>query len=235
MKILESIMQRSAPLAERLAAAAGRVRPAWDRVACSPLLRDACPAVSAGALLFAVAAAGLGAKGGFNAFRVDSAAAGATVTVGWGYQWLGLALAGAVTGALVGAAAAYAGRLWLDARRPGLALLAVGAVGGVLAGATWGSAVARERVVDLRARQALAPPPDRAPGARVSVVSGPVRLDATVSRAVNVPLLTFMVAGGAAVGLFTARGLAEPLRFARREAPKPILDDLGRARFQQAA
>ena len=235
MKVIERILQRAAPVVAPLGATLGRVRPAWDRVMNSAFVRDACPPMTAGALLFGIAAAGLGAKGGFAAFRVDSAAAGATVSVGWGYSWLGLALAGAVTGALVGAGTAYAGRLWLDARRAGAALLAVGALGGVLAGSTWGSAVARERVVELRAQQASAPSTDRARGPRVSVVNGPVRLDGTVNRAMNVPLLAFMVLGGTVVGLFTARGLREPLRFVRREEKEPILDDIGRARFQQAA
>lgn len=235
MKILGSILQRSAPVAAPLAAALGRLRPAWDRVMNSAFLRDSCPAMTAGALLFGIAAAGLGARGGFAAFRVDTAAAGATVSVGWGYLWLGLALGGAATGALVGAGAAYAGRRWLDAARAGAALLAVGALGGVLAGATWGNAVARERVVELRARQASAPSYERARGPRVSVVNGPVRLEGTVTRAMNVPLLAFMLIGGTAVGLFTARGLREPLRFPRREEKQPILDDIGRARFQQAA
>ena len=188
-------------------------------------------AAAAGAILFGIAGAGLGAKGGFAAFRVDAAAAGATVSVGWGYQWLGLAVAGAMTGALVGAGAVYAGRLWLDVRHAGRALLAVGAVGGILAGATWGSAVARERVVELRAQHASAAAPARGSAPRVTVVNGPVRLDGSVAREMNLPLLAFMVLGGTVVGALAARGLAEPLPFARRQETKPVLDDIGRARF----
>ena len=230
MNFFENILQRSAPLAR----AFDRVRLAVATFCDGAALRDLAPSAAAGALLFAIAGAGLGAKGGFSAFKVDAAAA-ATVSVGWGYLWLGLALGGAATGGFVGAASAYASRRWLDARRAGFALLAVGALGGVLAGSTWGTAVARERVVELRARQATAPLPDKARGPRASVVSGPVRLEGTVTRQMNVPLLVFMVVGGSVVGLFTARGLREPLRFVRREEKQPILDDLGRARFQQAA
>lgn len=191
-------------------------------------------AAAAGAILFGIAGAGLGAKGGFAAFRVDAAAAGATVSVGWGYLWLALAATGAIVGASVGAGAIYAGRRWLDASRTGAALLAVGAVGGVLAGATWGSAVARERLVEVRAQHASAAQHTGTRGARVTVVNGPVRLDGNVAREVNVPLLAFMVVGGTVVGALAARGLAEPLAFGRRAAAEPVRADPGGARFTTA-
>jgi hypothetical protein len=227
-----SMMTTLSDRTRRFAAAArGRLPAGLPTFSLSGPSYELARAAAAGAILFGIAGAGLGAKGGFAAFRVDAAAAGATVSVGWGYLWLGLALAGAATGALVGAGAAYAARLWLDVRNVGAALLAVGAVGGILAGATWGSAVARERVVEVRAQHASAAPMAANRGPRVTVVNGPVRLDGSVAREMNLPLLAFMVLGGTVVGALAARGLAEPLPFARREAPKPVLDDLGRARF----
>jgi hypothetical protein len=195
---------------------------------------DLTRAAAAGAILFAFAGAGLGAKGGFNAFRVDAAAAGATVSVGWGYSWLALALGGAAAGAAVGAGAAYVGRLWLDTRRAGIALLAVGAIGGIVAGATWGTAVARERVVQVRAQHAAAAAPTSNGAPRVTVINGPVRLDGSVARAMNVPLLAFMLIGGTLVGALAARGLAHPAGFARTEEREPVRDDLGRTRFRGA-
>ena len=41
MKILESILQRSAPVVAPLTSVLGRVRPAWDRVMNSAFVRDA--------------------------------------------------------------------------------------------------------------------------------------------------------------------------------------------------
>ena len=205
---------------QRLGALLGAARGLWPSrlsFAGKDGARDMMRAASAGAILFAFAGAGLGAKGGFAAFRVDTAAAGATVSVGWGYQWFAYALLGAVVGAIVGAAASYGARTWLDARRAGTALLAVGALGGVVAGSIWGEAVARERVVEVRAQTAAARAPEAGTAPRVTVVNGPVRLDGSVEREMNVPLLTFMVLGATVVGAFAARGMAEPLTFFRRE------------------
>jgi len=184
-------------------------------------------AAFAGAILFGIAGAGLGARGGVSTFPIDRAAAGATVSVGWGYLWLALAAGGAFAGAAVGAGVAYATRRWLS---QGLAtsLLMIGALGGVAAGATWGSAVARERVVEVRAQPAAARPPAAAGAPRVTVVNGPVRLDGTVDREMNLPLLAFIVLGATVVGTLAARGLVEPLHLgrqtdepARRAVPMP--------------
>jgi hypothetical protein len=90
-----------------------------------------------------------------------------------------------------------------------MALLAVGAAGGISAGSIWGGAVARERVVEVRAQHASAAPILSARGPSVSVVNGPVRLSGTVARDMNFPLLAFMVIGGTVVGALAARGLAE--------------------------
>jgi len=178
-------------------------------------------AAVAGAILFGIAGAGMGARGGFSAFRVDSAAAGATVSVGWGYLWLGLAAAGAVIGAGIGTGVAFAVRRWLEPKGLARALLAIGALGGVAAGATWGSAVARERVVEVRAQQASARAPAAGATPRVTVVNGPVRLDGSVDRAMNLPLLAFMVLGGTLVGTLAARGLLEPLPLGQRREETP--------------
>ena len=228
MTLINTLLRHADGLADRVRQ---RVPARVQVILTSDASRDALRAAAAGAILFAIAGAGLGAKGGFSAFRVDAAAAGATVSVGWGSMWLGLALAGAAIGGLAGAGAAYAAGRWPGPRRAGAALLAVGAVGGVLAGATWGSAVARERVVEVRAQRASAAPLLSTRGSGVSKVNGPVRLDASVRRDLNVPLLAFMVMGGTVVGALAARGLAEPLRLGRREEVKPVLDDLGRQRF----
>ena len=189
-----------------------------------------CRAATAGAILFAFAGAGLGARGGFSTFRVDSAAAGATVSVGWGYGWLAWAFAGATAGALAGTLAALAARKWLRPERAPAGVLAVGLLGGVLAGATWGGAVARERVVEVRAQQTSAAPLPATRGAAVTVVNGPIRLSGAVSREMNLPLLAFMLLGGTVVGALVARGLPESLPFMRGDEGKPTLDDLGRPR-----
>jgi hypothetical protein len=181
-------------------------------------------AAFAGAILFGIAGAGLGARGGVSTFPIDRAAAGATVSVGWGYQWLALAAAGAFAGAAVGAGVAHATRRWLS-RGLATSLLMIGAVGGVAAGATWGSAVARERVVEVRAQPASARPPAAAAAPRVTVVNGPVRLDGTVDREMNLPLLAFIVLGATVVGTLAARGLAEPLHLGRQTgqpAPRAV-------------
>lgn len=225
MKLLDTVFRRASDVITSVR----RAMPArLSGLALPEGSRDLVQAAAAGAILFGFAGAGLGARGGFAAFRVDAAAAGATVSVGWGYLWLGLALGGAAAGALVGAGAAYAARLWLDARRAGAALLAVGALGGILAGATWGSAVARERVVEVRAQQASAAPPVANRGPRVTVVNGPVRLDGTVAREMNLPLLAFMVIGGTVVGTLAARGLTAPFGFGRSAQGRPVFDDIGR-------
>jgi len=216
MSFLNTTFER----AKTLAAMAGSFVPA--RFSCATEgTRELGRAAFAGAILFGIAGAGLGAKGGFSAFRIDSAAAGATVSVGWGYLWLAFAASGALAGAGIGAGVAYAVRRWVETTSLATSLLAIGAVGGVAAGATWGSAVARERVVEVRAQQANARPPAAADAPRVTVVNGPVRLDGTVDRDVNLPLLAFMVLGGTVVGTLAARGLVQPLPLGHRAEPRP--------------
>jgi hypothetical protein len=213
MNLLNTTFER----AKALAAKVGAFLP--GRLSCATEgAREIGRAAAAGAILFGIAGAGLGAKGGVSTFPVDRAAAGATVSVGWGYLWLALAAGGAAVGAVVGAGVAFAVRRWLEPRGVAGALLTIGALGGVAAGATWGSAVARERVVEVRAQQASARPPAAANAPRVTVVNGPVRLDGTVGREMNLPLLAFILLGGTVVGTLAARGLVEPLPLGRREA-----------------
>jgi hypothetical protein len=217
MNLLNTTLER----AKALAARARSFVPA--RLSCAT--DGACElarAAFAGAILFGIAGAGLGARGGFSAFRIDSAAAGATVSVGWGYLWLALAAAGAAVGAVVGAGLTFAVNRWLRPQGLATSLLMVGALGGIAAGATWGSAVARERVVQVRAQQASARPPAAVAAPRVTVVNGPVRLDGTVDREMNLPLLAFIVLGATVVGTLAARGLVEPLHLGRQTAgPAP--------------
>ena len=224
MNFFQTILQRARALPEAALRLVSRL----------PLPRWAAPeltrAAAAGAILFAIAGAGLGARGGFSAFRLDAATAGATVSVGWGYAWLAWAAAGAAAGTVAGAASAWlAQRRW--PQRAGLALLGIGALGGVLAGASWGSAVARERVVHVRAQPSAAAPIESRTRPTVSVVTGPVRLSGSVDRRVNLPLMAFMVLGGTVVGALAARGLADVLPLARREGHPPVLDDIGRPQF----
>jgi hypothetical protein len=218
MKLVDTMVQRTSSLLAAARGAIPAVVPARLRRLMAEGSCELTRAAAAGAVLFGIAGAGLGARGGFAAFRIESAAAGATVSVGWGNLWFAYAAGGAALGALLGAAALYAARTWLDARRTGLALLAVGAAGGILAGATWGDAVARERVVEVRAQQSSARVPAATGPQRVTIVNGPVRLDGTVERDMNVPLLSFMLLGGAAVGMFAARGVAEPVMSPRDES-----------------
>jgi hypothetical protein len=209
----KSMLQRAAPLFE--VARGLRIPRLPFAIPASGDGRDIARTAVAGAILFGLAGAGLGASGGFNTFRVDAAAAGATVSVGWGYDWLAYAVFGAMAGAAVGAGATFAALRWFRPRAA-MALLAVGAVGGILAGSIWGSAVARERVVEVRAQHASAAPLLSARGPSVSVVNGPVRLSGTVARDMNFPLLAFMVIGGTVVGALAARGLAEKSSFEQR-------------------
>jgi hypothetical protein len=190
--------------------------------------REIARAAAAGTILFGIAGAGLGARGGFSTFRVDAASAGATVSVGWGAAWLVWAAAGMACGALAGGIAGYLAHWGLRQRGAGYALMGVGVVGGVLAGATWGSAVARERVVHVRAQPTSAAPITPSDGPTVSIVTGPVRLSGSVDRDFNVPLLAFMLLGGSVVGALAARGLGETARLS-----EPEENPIDRAGFSQ--
>ena len=164
---------------------------------------------AAGALLLGLAGAALGFDGGVNPFPVDKTAAGVSVKLYWGYAWVGYLALGLLAGAVFGGGVAYAGRLVNPRRGPLLALLFVGAVAGVSAGATWGKAVARERQFEVRAQQPFAKSVPLPRGAEFSVVNGPVRLHGSVVRTMNYPLLAFMMLAGAVGGVLAARGLVE--------------------------
>ena len=174
-------------------------------------------AAMAGALLLGIAGAGFGAQNGFRPYGLGNNAAGATMQVGWGENWwVYWALAGVAAGALVGAAFSYLSRkLWGD-RGAARTVLAVGVVGGILAGAAWGNNVARERLVQLRAQHASAPVvSNNAGGYKFSVVNGGVRLSGTVGRDVNETMLAFMLLSGALVGILAARGILHSSSAAR--------------------
>ena len=182
---------------------------------------DVTRAAIAGTILFGIAGAGMGASGGISAYGVAKTAAGATVAVGWGPYWFLWTVLWAIAGAFAGAAAVMVARYFSSANGPRYALLALGAAGGIFAGATWGSAVARERVVEVRAQPAAAAPLLTGDGARLSVVNGPVRLTGSVARDVNGLLLSFMLGSGALVGVLAARGLATPNR-GEQAPPQPF-------------
>jgi hypothetical protein len=167
-------------------------------------------AAVAGMILFGIAGAGMGASGGISAYGVAKTGAGATVAVGWGPYWLLWTVVWSLAGAGVGAAAALLAPYVLGGRGPRVALMIVGALGGIFAGGTWGSAVARERVVEVRAQPSNAAPLQFGDGAKLSVVNGPVRLTGTVARDLNGLLLAFMLGSGALVGVLAARGLSTP-------------------------
>ena len=193
----------------------------WLKISRLPLPRswprEIARAAAAGTILFGIAGAGLGARGGFSTFRVDPASAGATVSVGWGSAWLVWAAAGMACGALAGGLAGYLAHWRFRERGAGYAMMGVGVLGGVLAGATWGTAVARERVVHLRAQPTSAAPITPSDGPTVSIVTGPIRLSGSVDRDYNVPLLAFMLLGGSIVGALAARGLGETARLSEPE------------------
>jgi hypothetical protein len=203
MKFVKKMLQKTASMLN----GANLLRAARLPLPTSPAARDAVRAAMAGTILFGIAGAGLGARGGFNAFKVDPGAAGATVSVVWGQVWLVWAAAGMATGAFAGALVSYLANF--KQRGGATALLAVGAIGGILAGASWGSAVARERVVHVRAQPAIAKPISPNDGPTVSVVNGPIRLSGSVDRDINFPLFGFMLLGGTVVGALAARGLGE--------------------------
>lgn len=211
MTFFKTILQRTSALLEKAP---------WLRLTRLPLpgtgpTRDIARTALAGMILFGIAGAGMGARGGFNTFRVDAASAGATVSVGWGHGWLVWAAAGLATGAMAGTLAGYLANLRLRERGAAVSLLVTGALGGILAGATWGSAVARERVVHVRAQPASAASLTPSSSASVSIVTGPIRLSGRVDREFNIPLLAFMLMGGTVVGALAARGLAESVPVAR--------------------
>ena len=188
-------------------------------------------AAAAGAILFGIAGAGMGASGGISAYGVASSAAGATVAVGWGPYWLLWTVLGMVTGAAVGAASVYFARFFYRERGAAAALLVVGALGGVFTGASWGTAVARERVVEVRAQVASAKQLPAGQGAQLSVVNGPVRLTGSVARDVNGLLLTFMLVSGAVVGILAARGLSVPTKI--DGAAQPTGESTGQPSFNK--
>ena len=170
-------------------------------------------AAAVGLVLLGVAGAGYGFESSGGLFLpTDKNAALATVRIGVGTGWVNYALGGMAAGAVLAAVATFVARkLWRD-RGAVRVLVAMGIVGGVLSGATWGSAIARERVVEMKAQRLSAPP---APGAqaadkRFTVVGGGVRLTGTVGRDVNYVLLSFMLLSGAVIGVLAARGLALP-------------------------
>lgn len=169
-------------------------------------------AAGAGAILFGFAAAALGAQGAFEHKSDGTTATGALMRIGWGYDWAAYAAFGVVAGAAFGALVAWASRRFFPARAA-LAVLVIGAVGGVAAGGTWGSAVARERVLDLRAQHVSAPVPSAttlSAGQKFTRVNGGVRLTGSVGRNVNPVLMGFMLLTGTVVGVLAARGLAAP-------------------------
>jgi hypothetical protein len=215
MKFLKTMLQRAGALLSK----AKVLRLTRLAIPATPVARDIVRAAGAGMILFGIAGAGMGARGGFNTFRVDAASAGATVSVGWGYQWLVWAAAGLAAGAFAGAVAGYLSHLRFRERGAGYALMGVGVLGGVLAGATWGSAVARERVVHVRAQPTSAAPITPSDGPTVSIVTGPIRLSGSVDRDFNVPLLAFMLLGGSIVGALAAKGIGGSVRFEDAENP----------------
>ena len=124
-----------------------------------------------------------------------------------GEQWpLGVGL-GMAIGAALGAFIVFAaGAAWAE-RGSAWGIIVVGALCGAASAANWGSDLAQRRVVTVRAVNPDAPPapPDWKPFFTVSV-SG-VNLSGTVERKTNVPLLVFLILGGAVIGALAGRGL----------------------------
>jgi hypothetical protein len=178
---------------------------------------DVKRAAAAGAILFGIAGAAMGAR---NEFDYTKPTAGVIVTIAWGYKWLFTALLGVGSGAVVGAAAAYLARLKNPQTGAAAAVLVVGALGGALAGGTWARAIARDRVFQVQAQPAHYKPMVVQDATRVDAVSGGVRLTGAVSRPLNMTLLSFMLAGGALVGTFAARGLKSDNYRADASAPE---------------
>ena len=214
---MNKAIRLAADLWLRLVVLSGRVfnaGRAWVSRLCaceSVSSRELFRAAAAGAILCAVAGAGYGARGTLDPYVAPSAA-GATVTIGWESTWPLTALLGALLGAAAGAGATFLARMTFPRRGAATALLAVGVLGGTFAGATWGRAVARERVLEVKAQPANRPATaKRGGGTALDIVSGPVRLTGSVDRGFNVPMLGFMLVAGAGFGLLTARGL-EPRR-----------------------
>ena len=180
-------------------------------------------AAIAGAILLGIAGAGYRSANEFRKYGLGNNAAGATVQVAWGTSWVYWSLAGVVAGAALGAGFSYLSRKVWRERGAMRAVVAIGCLGGMAAGAMWGNNVARERMVRVRAQHASAPVvAAQAPaGEKFSIVNGGVRLSGTVGREFNETLLAFMMLSGALVGVLAAKGIySSPRR--RVDAQQPF-------------
>jgi hypothetical protein len=161
----------------------------------------------AGLIFCGVAGASMTKSWGVAAYGLGADGGGAGVYEMLGPEWPMGVGAGMVIGAILGAFIVFAaGAAWAE-RGSAYGILAVGAVCGALSAASWGSDLAQRRVVTVRAvhPSASPAPPEWKPFFSVSA-SG-VNLSGMVERKTNVPLLVFLILGGAVVGALAGRGL----------------------------
>ena len=170
--------------------------------------RDIVRGAIAGAILLAIAGAGMSFGWNLSAYRIgEEDGAGATIRGDWDSRWPLRAAGGAAAGAAAGALAVFVAGAALQERGGAGAVVAVGAVAGMLAFLSLAHAAGRDRVVTIRAHPTTTPdlPPTWQP--TFTVRDAPIHLSATIDRRMNYPVAVFLVACGAFAGALAGRGL----------------------------
>jgi hypothetical protein len=173
--------------------------------------RDVLRAAVAGAVLCGLAGAPFGAHFGFEPFQGPGPAAGATVEAGWrfsGALGIGGLFACVAAGTLAGGLVAFVAGALSSARGSAAAVVAVGVLGGLFAGATWGQALAQECVLTISAYNVTAPRPLSGGGEGFSVTTGNLRMIGKLNRRTNVPVLASAILAGTALGAMVGRAMA---------------------------
>ena len=170
--------------------------------------RDIVRGAIAGAILLAIAGAGMSFGWNLSAYRIgEEDGAGATIRGDWDSRWPLRAAGGVAAGAAAGALAVFVAGAALQERGGAGAVVAVGAVAGMLAFLSLAHAAGRDRVVTIRAHPTTTPdlPPTWQP--TFTVRDAPIHLSATIDRRMNYPVAVFLVACGAFAGALAGRGL----------------------------
>ena len=169
---------------------------------------DVLAAAVAGATFCGIAGASLGLHNHFDAFQEDGPVAGVTIGLHWQVFGILSFVTGVAMGALVGALAALIAGSLSCARGSAAAVVAVGTLGGIMAGATWGRVLAEEREMTVRAYTLPAPAPVRGGGEGFSVTTGNLQMIGKLNRRTSVSVLALVVFAGTALGWMAGRALA---------------------------
>jgi hypothetical protein len=124
----------------------------------------------------------------------------------WDQAWPAGIVMGMAAGALLGAFLTFCAGAAFDERGSAVGVIVVATLGGVAVACVWGTTVARERVVTIRADPPGAPPPANwSPYFKVS--NATIEVSGTVEYRLDAPVLAFMVIAGAVTGALAGRGL----------------------------